>query len=79
MVWSVRSQNRILPVTGQTRRFDETGRERECPDSGQDGDLKMGRPWPEPRFALRGDDGSIGRPFYDVSGYHAVKQASGTL
>lgn len=49
MVWSVRGQNRILPVTGQTRRFDETGRERECPDSGQDGDLKMGRPWPEPR------------------------------
>ncbi len=64
MVWSVRGQNRILPVTGQTRCFNEAGQERECPDSGQDGDENgtssartalraPGRRWLDRRTVLR--------------------------
>ncbi|MHB8254138.1 MAG: Lcl C-terminal domain-containing protein [Acidiferrobacter sp.] len=56
MVWPVRGQSRVLPVTGQTRCFDEAGREVPCAGSGQDGDHKMGLAWPKPRFALSGDD-----------------------
>lgn len=56
MVWPVRGQSPILPATGQTRCFDEAGREVACLGSGQDGDHKAGLVWPDPRFERLGDD-----------------------
>ena len=41
--------------TGQEKCYDPRGHEIPCQGSGQDGELKLGLPWPEPRFALRGD------------------------
>ncbi len=56
LVWPVRGRgNGILPATGQTRCFDLAGREIPCEGSGQDGELRTGRAWPSPRFALEGD------------------------
>lgn len=46
-------QNHFL-ATGQTRCWDEKGREIPCPGSGQDGEFRRGVPWPEPRFAQPG-------------------------
>lgn len=41
--------------TGQTRCWDETGREIACAGSGQDGEFRRGVPWPEQRFAVQGE------------------------
>jgi len=38
--------------TDQTRCFTDSGKEAPCRGSGQDGDVRAGRPWPEPRFAV---------------------------
>lgn len=40
----------LLPRTGQTRCFDAAGQPIVCPGTGQDGELRSGRPWPSPRF-----------------------------
>ena len=49
--------NRLLkPIrTDQDLCYDQTGAEIPCPGTGQDGELKKGRPWPGPRFEVRGD------------------------
>lgn len=39
--------------TDQTRCFDQGGRDISCPGTGQDGALRPGAPWPEPRFIER--------------------------
>lgn len=39
-------------ATGQTRCHDALGREIPCPGTGQDGEHRTGRPWPEPRFRV---------------------------
>ncbi|GBE49066.1 hypothetical protein BMS3Bbin12_02259 [bacterium BMS3Bbin12] len=44
-----------LPQTGQSTCHDVAGREIPCPDSGQDGEIRAGLPWPEPRFQPRGE------------------------
>ena len=44
-----------VPKTGQTTCYDETGTVIPCAGTGQDGDLQMGRQWPEPRFTDNGD------------------------
>ena len=46
---------RHLPHTGQTRCWDETGREIPCAGSGQDGETRRGAPWPELRFMVHGE------------------------
>lgn len=41
--------------TGQTSCYDEAGEEIPCQDSGQDGEYRLGAPWPDPRFAVQGE------------------------
>lgn len=55
LLWPVRGQSRVLPVTGQRRCYDDVGRPIPCSGSGQDGDLRAGLPWPEPRFVADGE------------------------
>ncbi|MBF0565196.1 MAG: DUF1566 domain-containing protein [Nitrospirae bacterium] len=44
-----------LPRTGQTTCYDENGNKLDCAGTGQDGDVKAGVVWPNPRFTLNGD------------------------
>lgn len=54
LVWPVRGRGRgILAATGQTRCYDSKGLRIPCDGSGQDGEFRFGRPWPEPRFEVR--------------------------
>jgi hypothetical protein len=54
LYWPVCGQgNGLLQVTGAERCFDESGAEVVCQDSGQDGAIKAGAPWPETRFTVR--------------------------
>ncbi|WP_207260483.1 DUF1566 domain-containing protein [Desulfovibrio sp. Huiquan2017] len=53
VVWPVRGASGVLWATGQTGCFDVNGNPLECAGTGQDGDLRLGRPWPEPRFLVR--------------------------
>ena len=56
MVWPVRGPgHEVLPVTGQMRCYDGAGRLVTCAGTGQDGERRMGRPWPKPRFHAAGD------------------------
>ena len=48
------AQRRVL-ATGQTGCWDELGRPIPCAGTGQDGELRPGLPWPEPRFELAAD------------------------
>jgi hypothetical protein len=41
-----------LPQTGQTKCFDTSGVEIPCAGTGQDGELRVGLVWPEPRFVV---------------------------
>jgi hypothetical protein len=50
LVWPVRSESSLIPWTGQRHCFDVSGNDVVCNDTGQDGELKMGVSWPEPRF-----------------------------
>jgi hypothetical protein len=48
----------LLPKTGQTKCYADNGTEIDCtrPEAaGQDGDLQLGEPWPDPRFTDNGD------------------------
>jgi hypothetical protein len=57
MVWPVRSGGGgeiMLPQTGQRRCFDLKGGA-DCAGIGQDGDIRAGWPWPEPRMDVDGD------------------------
>jgi hypothetical protein len=55
LFWPVRGAAGNLPQTGQDRCYDSEGREIICPESGQDGELRLGAPWPEPRFEGQGE------------------------
>lgn len=44
-----------LPQTGQTTCYDSLGGVIDCPGTGQDGDLRAGVTWPNPRFTVSGD------------------------
>ncbi|NLW80182.1 MAG: DUF1566 domain-containing protein [Desulfovibrionales bacterium] len=50
MVWPVRGVGAVLPRTGQRRCWDAGGVAVACLGTGQDGELRQGVPWPEPRF-----------------------------
>jgi len=45
-----------LPQTGQTKCYDTSGAEIVCTDTGQDGDIRTGVVWPDPRFTDNGDE-----------------------
>jgi Protein of unknown function (DUF1566) len=56
MVWLVRGTGYgVLAATGQLRCYDADGGLIACAGTGQDGERRGGRPWPELRFAVRGD------------------------
>lgn len=56
LVWPCRGEgNGALPATGQSRCYDGRGREIACAGSGQDGELRLGTAWPQPRLLLQGD------------------------
>ncbi|MEW6109819.1 MAG: DUF1566 domain-containing protein [Nitrospirota bacterium] len=56
LIWPVRGKGyNILPATGQTQCYDSAGRLIPCAGSGQDGELRFGQAWPEPRFEAVGD------------------------
>jgi hypothetical protein len=56
LVWPVRGRgNGVLPSTGQGECFDPGGRRVDCVGTGQDGELRLGAPWPEPRFRPEGE------------------------
>ncbi|MBF0565047.1 MAG: DUF1566 domain-containing protein [Nitrospirae bacterium] len=44
-----------LPQTGQTTCYDSDGNKIACAGTGQDGDIKAGVAWPNPRFTDNGD------------------------
>ena len=51
LFWPVCGQGKeILPATGQHGCYDAQGNEILCKGTGQDGELKMGVRWPQPRF-----------------------------
>ena len=54
MVWPVRGEF-LLPATGQRTCYDARGQRIPCSGTGQDGELRSGIPWPEPRFEVRGE------------------------
>lgn len=47
--------NGLLPRTGQEGCIDGAGAPIPCAGTGQDGDLRLGAPWPEPRFSVTGE------------------------
>jgi len=53
LLWPVCGESLLLPQTGQRECFDAGGRASACPGTGQDGELRAGAPWPEPRFEVR--------------------------
>lgn len=55
LFWPVRDEGiGMLAATGQTRCYDAKGVQIPCGGTGQDGEFQLGRPWPEPRFDIRG-------------------------
>ncbi|HED19370.1 MAG TPA: DUF1566 domain-containing protein [Gammaproteobacteria bacterium] len=57
LVWPVRGQgNGVLPVTGQTRCYAETGEVIPCAGTGQDGESSCGCAWPSPRFQTSAEE-----------------------
>jgi len=44
-----------LPITGQTNCYDSSGNVISCMNTGQDGELQNGAPWPDPRFIINTD------------------------
>ena len=54
MVWPVRG-GFLLPATGQRTCYDARGQRIPCSGTGQDGELRTGVPWPEPRFEVQGE------------------------
>jgi hypothetical protein len=50
LTWPVRGESAVLPATGQTDCFDTNGLRVSCRESGQDGEVQAGAPWPRPRF-----------------------------
>ncbi len=54
LLWPVRGES-CLAATGQLRCYDVRGRVIPCRGTGQDGELRKGVAWPEPRFSVQGD------------------------
>jgi quinol monooxygenase YgiN len=44
-----------VPKTGQMKCWDTSGRHIHCAGTGQDGEVRAGAPWPDPRFTDNGD------------------------
>jgi hypothetical protein len=56
LLWPVRAEGSgILPATGQRQCYDSKGLLIRCGGSGQDGEFRYGRSWPEPRLVVMRD------------------------
>ncbi|HKI80755.1 MAG TPA: DUF1566 domain-containing protein [Pseudodesulfovibrio sp.] len=83
VVWPVRGESNTLWATGQTGCFGVDGHPVDCDGSGQDGALRSGRPWPEPRFREEGDEvedrmtGLIWRRGTDLAGGMVDRDGAG--
>lgn len=61
MLWPVRGEGLdVIARTGQSLCFDAVGKIVACAGSGQDGELKLGAQWPDPRFEIL-EDGILDR------------------
>jgi quinol monooxygenase YgiN len=54
-MWPVRGEESRVARTGQDRCYGPYGQPLECQGTGQDGEVRAGVPWPEPRFTDNGD------------------------
>jgi quinol monooxygenase YgiN len=54
-VWPVRGQSMRVAQTGQKKCYDSFGKEINPRGTGQDGEIRAGAPWPDPRFTDNGD------------------------
>ena len=55
-MWPVRGRSTNVPRTGQTTCWDEKGMPiTDCEGTGQDGEIRAGLRWPDPRFTDNGD------------------------
>jgi hypothetical protein len=53
MLWPVRGEGlNVIPRSGQSLCYDAAGKVMSCANSGQDGELRYGASWPEPRFEM---------------------------
>lgn len=83
VVWPVRGESKTLWATGQTGCFGMDGSPVDCAGSGQDGALRLGRPWPEPRFRENGGEvedrmtGLIWRRRTDLAGGMVDRETAG--
>jgi hypothetical protein len=59
-LWPVCGSSAVLPRTGQMGCFDDQGGGIDCRGTGQDGELRAGRAWPQSRFSLE-EDGVLDR------------------
>lgn len=56
LLWPVRGEGKgALAATGQKRCYDRIGKTVPCGGTGQDGESRIGLPWPEPRFKVFAD------------------------
>jgi len=56
LLWPVRGKGYgMLPATGQTKCFDSDGNLIPCAGTGQDGEFRIGQPWPAKRFEVQND------------------------
>lgn len=56
LAWPVRGAgNGALPATGQIRCYSDTGAVIPCAATAQDGESRLGRDWPVPRFEIHGE------------------------
>ncbi|HEX4963480.1 MAG TPA: DUF1566 domain-containing protein [Thermoanaerobaculia bacterium] len=86
-IWPVRGASTCVARTGQKKCYDVLGHEIPCAGTGQDGAIRAGVPWPEPRFTDN-KDGTVtdnltaliwlknGNPFGTRSWEHALKDCN---
>ncbi len=56
LLWPVRGRGYdVLPSTGRTACYDQNGKIIPCAGTGQDGDIRTGVKWPDPRFEVVGE------------------------
>lgn len=77
LLWPVRGEGRALPRTGQTGCFDGSGAVLACAGSGQDGELRLGLPWPAPRFV--DEDGGVLDRLTGLVWLHPARLSAGLL
>ncbi len=56
LTWPVRGKSRHISRTGQNQCFGDAGETVMCLGTGQDGEIKAGCDWPDPRFTVSSDE-----------------------